>query len=472
MIKIYNTLTNKKEEFKPLKDGQVSMYTCGVTVYDVCHIGHARSMYEFEVMRRYFEYAGFKVNFVRNITDIDDKILNKAVALSESEKIDLDEAWQKVLDKNISGYLADVQALGLRMPDSEPKASEYVDKIIAYIQTLVDKDYAYESAGSVYFRTRKYHDEKKCYGELSGKKIDDLYSGVRKGEDDAKEEALDFVLWKAKKTDEVGWASPWGEGRPGWHIECSVMSTDILGNTFDIHGGGLDLVFPHHENEIAQSKAHSGEDYARYWVHHGLLSINKQKMAKSLGNFVTIADAVDKFSADTLKVFYLQASYSSTVDFSWERMQEAEKAFAKIASVKEILENYSAKELDGASTQIIDLKTKFEEAMNDDFNTPKALAVFFELCHLVNKAKDGQTELLPYAKTLLEQWSNVMAFDFKKKEQQLQISEAEIRDLIVQRAEAKQNRDFAKADQIRNDLLEKGIVLKDKRGGETEWEVQ
>lgn len=473
MINIYNTLTNKKEEFVPLNDGQVSMYTCGVTVYDVCHIGHARSMYEFEVMRRYFEYCGFKVNFVRNITDIDDKILNKAVALAEELKISLDEAWHKVLEKNIAGYNADVQALGLRTPDCEPKASEYVEKIIAYVQTLIDKDYAYESEGSVYFRTRKYHDSNFSYGELSGKKIDDLLSGVRKGEDTAKDEALDFVLWKAKKEGEVGWDSPWGEGRPGWHIECSVMSTDILGNTFDIHGGGLDLIFPHHENEIAQSKAHSGEDYARYWVHHGLLSINKQKMAKSLGNFVTIADAVDKYPADVLKVFYLQASYSSTVDFSWDRMQEADKAFAKIQSVKEILDSCTAKDLSDAPEQILKLKNSFEEAMNDDFNTPKALAVFFELCHLVNKAQaDSQDELSPYAKTLLEQWSLVMAFDFKKKEQVLQISETEILALITKRSEAKKNRDFATADAVRDELLAKGIVLKDKRGGETVWEVQ
>lgn len=471
MLKIYNTLTKQKEEFRPLQEGKVSMYTCGVTVYDDCHIGHARSIYVFEVMRRYFEYKGFKVDFVRNITDIDDKILIKSLDVAKNKSISLDDAWQEVVETNISNYRKDVEDLDLRVPDFEPKASEYVEKIIDFISVLIQRGYAYESDGSVYFRTRKYNEEYQCYGELSGKKIDDLYSGVRKGQDEAKEEALDFVLWKAKKENEVGWESPWGDGRPGWHIECSVMSTDILGDTFDIHGGGLDLVFPHHENEIAQSKAKSGKDYAKLWIHHGLLSINRQKMSKSLGNFVTIQDILSKYSSDILKIFFSQAGYSSTIDFSWERIEEAKKAYARILNLKERLDEIQDIDPADLSKDVLTFKEQFEECMDDDFNTPKALAVLFDLAHFANRAFDAESlDVLPSVKSLFYKISEVVALSFKKIEKTKNISEIEVLEKIKLRTEAKQNKDYAAADAIRDELLALGVAIKDKSGGITDWE--
>ena len=457
-MKIYNSLTKTKEEFIPLQENQVSMYTCGVTVYDDCHIGHARSVYEFEVMRNYLEYKGYKVKFVRNITDIDDKILNKAVSVSDG---DLQKAWQEVIDTNIKNYQDDVKALGLREPDFEPKASEYVEKIVEFIEVLVERGYAYESDGSVYFRTRKYHDDTGSYGELSGRKIDDLLSGVRKGEDTAKEESLDFVLWKAEKDNEIAWDSPWGPGRPGWHIECSVMSTDILGDTFDIHGGGLDLIFPHHENEIAQSKAKTGKDYAKYWIHHGLLSIEKQKMSKSLGNFVTIKDVLQKYPADILKVFFLQASYSSTIDFSWDRMEEAKKAYGRILALKERLDQIEA------TDDVAELKENFIETMDDDFNTPRALAVLFDIVSKANKLNDEEVSVI---KPLFFEIIGIFGFTFEKIEKQSSVSEDEINEKIELRKQAKADKDFAKADQIRDDLASVGVILKDKPGGITEFE--
>ena len=455
-MKIYNTLKKQKEEFQPLVPGEVSMYTCGVTVYDDCHIGHARSMYVFEVMRNYFQYRGYRVRFVRNITDIDDKILNKALALSQKEKIDITEAWDRVVSVNIDNYRKDAASLGLREPEHEPKASDYVDKIIIFINRIIDNGYAYESDGSVYFRTRKYADNTGAYGILSGRKIDELYSNVRKGEDSAKEEAADFVLWKAEKANEIAWPSPWGPGRPGWHIECSVMSTDILGETFDIHGGGLDLVFPHHENEISQSRAATGKEYARYWLHHGLLSVEKQKMSKSLGNFVTIQKILEDYSSDILKLFFLQAAYGSTIDYSISRMDEAGRAYLKILDLKQRIDRLTPGK--GSDNTF---RTAFESAMDDDFNMPKALAVLFNMASSAD---------IKGTKELFYRICAVFGFDFVLRKRRLLISEDDILLKLNARKEAKANRDYAAADRIRDELTGLGVVIKDCPGGLTEWE--
>jgi cysteinyl-tRNA synthetase len=470
-MKIYNTLTKRNEEFKTLVEGEVKMYTCGVTVYDVCHIGHARSMCVFEMMRRYLRYRGYRVTFVRNITDIDDKILVKAQSLAAAKKIPIDAAWSIVVHQNIVDYRKDCIDLGLSTPDYEPKASEYVEKIVAFIDDLIAKGYAYVSGGCVYFRTRKYAEESGTYGALSNKKIDDLYAGVRKGEDEAKEESLDFVLWKAKKEGEVGWMSQWGEGRPGWHIECSVMSTDILGEEFDIHGGGLDLVFPHHENEIAQSCAKTGKGYAKYWVHHGLLTIERQKMAKSAGNFITIQAVLEKYTADVLKLFFAQTTYASTVDFSWERMAEAEKAFHKVSTAKTHLERLcNGTRAEVYTGTLAEFKARFDDAMDDDFNSPRGLAVLFDLAAYCNRdVHDAQSAAGAY--DLLLRIADVFSFDFTERFKFCAVPESEILAQIEARKQAKAAKDFNRADAIRKELEAKGVILKDAPGGVTEWSL-
>src|SRR3989338_2349450 len=321
-IKIYNTLTRKKEEFKPIKDGQVGMYVCGPTVYDVPHIGHARSAYVFDVIRRYFAYKGYKVEFVRNVTDVDEKIISKAKEEFKAE--DLNSAVKKVSDKYLNVYHGCMEKLGIMRPDKEPKATEYIDKMRDFIKILIERGTAYVSGGDVYFDVRKASG----YGKLSNQSFDMLESGARVAPGENKKDPLDFALWKSAKEGEPSWQSPWGNGRPGWHIECSVMSSDILGDEFDIHGGGIDLIFPHHENEAAQSQG-AGKKFARYWLHNGLLTINKEKMAKSLGNFITIEDILAKYPADVLKVLFLQTHYSHPVDFSWEKMEEEKKAWER-----------------------------------------------------------------------------------------------------------------------------------------------
>lgn len=317
-IRIHNSLTKKQEELKPLKDKTINMYSCGVTVYDECHIGHARSLYVFDVICRYLRNRGFKVNFVRNITDIDDKIINKANELNKD--------WKDVVKENIAAYEKDLQALEIGKADKEPRATENIDSIKKDIAGLIEKGFAYETEGDVYFSVRKFEG----YGKLSGQSIEKMQEAVRIEKDEKKQDPLDFALWKRSKEDEPFWDSPWGGGRPGWHIECSCMSLKYLNcQTLDIHAGGRDLIFPHHENEIAQAEALSGKPFAKYWIHHGLLTINGQKMAKSLGNFVTIQDALKKYSIEDLKMFYLSSHYASAIDFSEDKMQEAHKALQR-----------------------------------------------------------------------------------------------------------------------------------------------
>ena len=457
MLKIYNSLTKKKEEFKPQVSGKVKMYTCGVTVYDDCHIGHARSLYIFEIIRRYLRHQGYKVEFVRNITDIDDKIINRA------EELNID--WKKLVDKYINNYYKDLESLDIEKADKEPRATENIKDMIKYIEALVDKGYAYAVQSGVYFSVRKFKD----YGKLSGQSIDRMQEGARIEKDEAKVDPLDFALWKKAKEGEPSWPSPWGEGRPGWHIECSVMSRKFLkADTLDIHGGGRDLIFPHHENERAQAKALTGKPFANYWIHHGLLTINSQKMAKSLGNFVTIEDAVNRYSADILKVFYLRAHYSSSIDFSGERMEEAKSAYERIHifmnRVKLMSKNKVVKKNTGISTQF---RNEFIEAMNDDFNTPRGLAVLFDIINAGNKVLEGNGDNIPELagfQGLVEEILNVFGISFKALGVAA-ISEKDIEKMIEVRSGLKRQKRYREADKIRRELEEKGVILEDTKEG-------
>ena len=462
-IKIYNTLTRKKEEFKPLEEGHVGMYVCGPTVYDVPHIGHARSAYVFDVIRRYFVYKGQNVRFVRNVTDVDDKIINKA--RDEFKEDDLNSSVKKVSDKYLKVYHEYMDKLGIKQPDFEPKATEYINKMIDFIKVLIQKGAAYQAGGDVYFDVRKADK----YGKLSNQSFEMLESGARVAAGENKKDSLDFALWKSAKEGEPSWPSPWGEGRPGWHIECSVMSSDILGNEFDIHGGGIDLIFPHHENEIAQSEG-AGKKFARYWIHNGLLTINKEKMAKSLGNFITIEDILSKYSADVLKILFLQTHYSHPVDFSWEKMDEAKKAYERINILIEKLKNikeevvFSDKDIDG-------YRLKFEEVMDDDFNTAQALGIIFELVSFINKNIEDSKKA-GYAKKTLIDLGKVLGLFEGPGHHSLEFSETvalndNVNILIKNRKEARNKKDFKEADRIRKELEQKGIILEDTKDGTT-----
>ncbi len=448
-IYIYNTLTRKKEEFKPLNPPEVKIYTCGVTVYDECHIGHARSLYIFDVIRRYLEYRNFKVNFVRNITDIDDKIINRARELKRD--------WKELVREYIASYKKDLQSLGIRLGDvdedgEEPRATKNIPAMIEYIKGLVDKGYAYVTDSGVYFSVRKF----RGYGKLSGQSIDQMLTGVRKEPDETKEDPLDFALWKLSKPDEPFWESPWGKGRPGWHIECSVMSQKFLRtDTLDIHAGGRDLIFPHHENEIAQSEAKTGKQFAKYWIHHGLLTIDGQKMAKSLGNFITIKDFINQYyDADILKLFFLSTHYSNPIDYNKEKMEEFKKQKRNFNDFFDSVNNWlkitptpvSSKE---DKTKIDDICTKFQKAMDDDFNTPVALASLFELIDLASVyICSDKEEAFCYAKCKLETFLGIFGIATKPKEE----LPPRMVEMMKERREARAKKDFRTADAIRNDI--------------------
>ena len=470
-IKIYNTLTRKKEEFRPIKEGHIGVYVCGPTVYDIPHIGHARSAYVFDVIRRYFTYKGYKVNFVRNVTDVDDKIINKAKEEFSGE--DLAGAVKKVSRKYLEDYHKYMDKLGIMQPDMEPKATEYIEKMKAFIKILIEQGVAYASGDDVYFDVRKARD----YGKLSNQSFEMLESGARITPGENKNDPLDFALWKSAKADEPSWHSPWGSGRPGWHIECSVMSSDILGDEFDIHGGGIDLIFPHHENEIAQSEG-AGKKFARYWIHNGLLTINKEKMAKSLGNFITIEDILAKYPADVLKILFLQTHYSHPVDFSWEKMDEAKKALERFYILFQKLDGsqvtrHKLQVKEKSTVEIDGFRQRFEEAMDDDFNTAEALAVLFEFVTYINKHfkfYKSQIAELNQAVESLMRLSNV--FGLFSGEQapagKNEMPKEKISDLIEQRNKARHSKDFKTSDKIRKDLEEKGIILEDTKDG-TVW---
>jgi len=459
-VHIYNSLSRKKEEFLPVNPPKLNIYSCGVTVYDDCHIGHARSLYIFDVISRYLKYRGFDVRFVRNITDIDDKIINRANELKTG--------WKELVAKYISRYYEDLSALGIGKADSEPRATENIEEMKSYIQGLIDKGYAYPTDTGVYFSVRKFKD----YGKLSGQGIEQMITGVRKDADETKEDPLDFALWKRSKPGEPFWESPWGQGRPGWHIECSVMSAKYLkSETLDIHAGGRDLIFPHHENEIAQSEALSGKPFARYWIHHGLLTINGQKMSKSLGNFITVKDALAKYSADVLKIFFLQAHYSSPIDFSDDKMKEAAQALERIMILADKIDKRSGSSRTAAKVteikELAEIKDKFIQAMDDDFNTPQGLACVFELVTAANK-KIEDLDFILSARSLLQELMNILGLKLTDtKNTVANDGDLEIQQLVDKRAEAKKKRDFQEADKIRKDLEAKGIILEDNKDGTT-----
>jgi len=463
-IFIYNSLTRKKEEFIPLNPPQVNMYTCGLTVYDESHIGHARSLYIFDVIRRYLEYRSFKVKFVRNITDIDDKIINRANEL----KVD----WGGLARKYIDRYYEDLAALGIKKADFEPRATENIPDMIKYIEGLIAKGYAYVTDSGVYFSVRKF----KGYGKLSGQSIEQMLTGVRKEPDEAKEDPLDFALWKISKENEPYWESPWGRGRPGWHIECSVMSQKFLKtDTLDIHAGGRDLIFPHHENEIAQAEALSEKPLAQYWIHHGLLTINGQKMAKSLGNFVTIKDFINKYKdPDLLKLFFLSAHYSHPIDYTDEKIEEARGALERILILIEKIDKLGVKLSNYQTVKEIEkIKNKFIQAMDDDFNTPQGLAAIFALINLANKNIDN-IEFIASAKKTLQEMLDIFGITLKRPDLNIFVYENIIVDdevelKIQERNKARKNRDYTLSDKIRKELEEKGIIVEDTKDGETIW---
>lgn len=462
-VKITNSLGGKKEEFVPLSGHDVKMYTCGVTVYDRSHIGHARSLYVFDVIRRYLQFRGFNVLFVRNITDIDDKIIDKAL---ETKRTAVDVAGEQ-----IQFYYQDLKALGIPAADVEPKATDNIPDMITHIQGLLDRGFAYAvKGGDVYFDVRAFKD----YGKLSGQSIDKMHEAVRIEKDSSKKDPLDFVLWKASKPGEPVWESPWGPGRPGWHIECSCMSMKHLHTeTLDIHAGGRDLIFPHHENELAQSEALTQKPFAKYWIHHGLLTINGQKMSKSLGNFVTIEQALEQYSADEIKMFFLFSHYVSNIDFSDDKILEARKALNKF----DVLFYRAAGLLKDKNVEpvqagfISKYKNEFIEAMDDDFNTPRALAALFNLINDTNIYIDQNSDdpnylgVIYHAVDVLENLArNIFGLFLQEKEKALT---AELEALLHQRVAARKAKDFKRSDQLRVLLKEKGIAVEDGKSGQT-----
>jgi cysteinyl-tRNA synthetase len=463
MLQVYNTIKNSKEEFKPIKDNKVNIYVCGVTVYDNCHIGHARSSVVFDVIRRYLIYKGFNVQFVKNFTDIDDKIIKR----SNEENI----FWKDLTEKYIVEHDNDMAALNILTPDHTPKATEYINEMIELTQKLIKKGFAYESDGDVYFRV----DEFKEYGKLSNRDIEDLKAGARIEINDKKENPLDFALWKKSKEGEPFWESPWGKGRPGWHIECSAMSSKLFGLPFDIHGGGKDLIFPHHENEIAQSEAAEGKEFARYWLHNGFVNINKEKMSKSLNNFFTIKEILEEFDPEVLRFFLLTTHYRSPLDFSTDKLIEAESALDRIYTMLDEL-NYVVPSKKGLKVDEIpnlydEFVKKFDKEMDDDFNTASALSVMFDFIKEINKLisnklnKEALEKLQEETHNIFIVIKNVLGIIVKTPEEwfksNLPISIEELNDLIEKRAVARKEKDFATSDKIREELEKKGVFLFD-----------
>jgi len=444
MLEIYNTLTKSKAPFKPLVPNKVKMYVCGVTVYDACHIGHARTYIAFDMMVRYFRWQGFEVTYVRNITDIDDKIINRANAQNISA-----DALAQSQTENMH---TDFAMLNILPPDQEPKATETIDEIQALITTLIAKGYAYTTKqGDVYYRVKQFAP----YGQLSGQKIAELRQGARVDVDADKEDPLDFALWKAAKPCEPKWSSPWGEGRPGWHIECSAMTQKMLGDHFDIHGGGSDLTFPHHENEIAQSVAASDKAFANVWVHTGMVRVNAEKMAKSLGNFFLIKDVINQYDPEVVRFFLISGHYRSCINYSDANLQSAKAALTRLYTA---LRGLSPTVAPKDSPYI----TRFINAMNDDFNTPEAFAVLFDLARNINKHKTTDLTKANQLAGILLSLAAVLGLLSRPAEDFFKVAgDADIDALLVERTQAKKAGDFDRADKIRADLLAEGIIIED-----------
>ena len=465
-MKVFNTLTKRKEEFIPLEPGKVKMYVCGPTVYNFIHIGNARPMIVFDTVRRYFEYKGYDVNYVSNFTDVDDKIIKKAIEEGVSA--------QEISQRYIAECKKDMAGMNVKPATKHPLATEEICGMVEMIQNLIDKGYAYEKNGTVYFRTRKFKD----YGKLSHKNLDDLRSGGRSllvtGEDE-KEDPLDFVLWKPKKEGEPSWESPWCDGRPGWHIECSVMSKKYLGEQIDIHAGGEDLVFPHHENEIAQSEAANGKEFAKYWMHNAFLNIDNRKMSKSLGNFRTVREISEQYDLQVLRFFMLSAHYRSPLNFSADLMEASANGLERIVNAVDKLKHLmGAAKIETMTSEEAEAFAKteefvnaFEAAMDDDFNTADAIAAIFDLVKFANTTSTAESskEYLKKLFDLIVKLGDVLGLILDKEEELL---DADIEKLIQERQDARKAKDFARADAIRDELLAKGIILKDTREG-VQW---
>jgi cysteinyl-tRNA synthetase len=460
-IQLYNTLTHTKETFVPLEEGVVKMYVCGPTVYNYIHIGNARPAIVFDTVRRYLEYRGYKVNYVSNFTDVDDKLIRAANQLGEDVPT--------IADRFINAYFEDVTALGCKRADIHPRVMDNMDIIIEFISKLIEKGYAYESEGDVYYRTRKFND----YGKLSHQSIDELRVGARIDVGEKKQDDLDFALWKAAKEGEIYWESPWGIGRPGWHIECSAMAKKYLGETIDIHAGGQDLTFPHHENEIAQSEALSGKTFARYWMHNGYINIDNEKMSKSLGNFVLVHDIIKKHNPQVLRFFMLSVHYRNPINYSEELLESTKAAFERIATSYQNLQHRREASTDLTLNnqewldKIAGHKDEFIKAMDDDFNTAKAISVLFDLSKLANYyllEKNTAVDVIDMFTNQFEDLFNVLGLRFENEE----LLDEEIDALIEQRIQARKDRNFQLSDQIRDQLKEMNIILEDTPQG-TRW---
>ncbi len=456
MLKIYNTLSRNKEAFTPRIEGKVGMYVCGMTVYDYCHIGHARVMVVFDTVARYFRYLGYDLTYVRNITDIDDKIIKRANENGED--------FSALTERFIDAMHEDERALAVLPPDIEPRATQSMDDILAMIQQLIDNGLAYVGGnGDVFYSVNKFAK----YGQLSGKNLDELQAGERVEVDNAKRNPLDFVLWKMAKAGEPAWESPWGQGRPGWHIECSAMSTCCLGTHFDIHGGGMDLQFPHHENEIAQSEGATGDKFVNLWMHNGFVRVNEEKMSKSLGNFFTVREVLKQYRPEIIRFFILSSHYRSPLNYSDEQLDEAQTALTRLYTALRGIE---------ISTEQADKKliAEFENAMNDDFNTAVALSVLFEIARELNKTDAGERQqTLAYTLKFLSLHLGILQDDpdtfLKGGNDADGLTEEDVNTLIQQRIDAKKEKNWALADQIRDQLKDQGIVLEDAPGGITTW---
>ncbi|NLD14773.1 MAG: cysteine--tRNA ligase [Gammaproteobacteria bacterium] len=455
-LHIYNTLSKQKAPFQPLNANQARIYVCGMTVYDYCHIGHARVMVAFDVVTRWLRHSGYDVTYVRNITDIDDKIIQRA---NENG-----EPFTALVERMIAAMHEDEARLSVQRPDIEPRATGHIDGMFQMIQTLIDKDYAYAPGnGDVYYRVGKFAE----YGKLSGMKLNDLRSGARVEVGEAKEDPLDFVLWKAAKPGEPSWTSPWGEGRPGWHIECSVMSTCCLGDSFDIHGGGPDLVFPHHENEIAQSEAATGQTYAETWMHAGAVRVDGEKMSKSLGNFFTIREVLEKYPAEVVRYLLVSSHYRSPINYSEDSLKEAKGALERFYLALKGLERVAPS---GGEAFV----ERFTAAMNDDFNTPEACAVLFEMVREVNRLKASDMQAATGLAAQLRKLAEVLGVLQLEADEFLlagggdKLPAAEVEAMIQQRLAAREAKDWAESDRIRDELAQQGVILEDSKGV-TSW---
>ena len=457
MLQLHNTLSNSKVPFTPIEEGKIRLYVCGMTVYDYCHIGHARVMVSFDVITRYLRHAGYQVEYVRNITDVDDKIIKRAAENGEY--------CDQLTDRFIAAMHEDERALNVLRPSQEPRATAHIPAIIDMVQNLIDKNYAYAANnGDVYYRVDKFE----TYGALSNRKLEDMRAGARVDINDIKENPFDFVLWKAAKNGEVSWASPWGEGRPGWHIECSAMAKCCLGNHFDIHGGGPDLPFPHHENEIAQSEAANGETFVNYWLHAGAVRVNKEKMSKSLGNFFTIREVLAKFPAETVRYLLTASHYRSQIDYAEDALVEAQSALDRLYTAMDQLE-LSDVPLDGPYLN------RFNAAMDDDFNTREAISVLFEMAREVNRLKRDTNPQASVLASQMRSLGNILGLleldpqlHLKGEAGEGDLADADIDVLVTKRNQAKIDRDFALSDQIRDQLKGAGIVVEDSKEG-TRW---